>query len=78
MKLKGTEPITVAARSKASTVSLARTLGSCLQIQPKAWISVCVFILCVGSGYVMSKESYWLCKKKNTKLKKRQGHNKGL
>jgi hypothetical protein len=50
-------PITVAARSKAWTSSLARTLGSWIRIPLKAWMSVCVYsvcvVLCVSSGLAM-------------------------
>jgi hypothetical protein len=47
-------PITVAARLKAWTVFARSTLGSWLRIPLKAWMSLCVYsvcvVLCVGSG----------------------------
>jgi hypothetical protein len=42
-------PITVAAQYELS--SLSRTLGSWVQIPPKAWMSVCVYsVFVLGSG----------------------------
>jgi hypothetical protein len=48
------EPIAVAARSKHELSPLARTLGSWVRIPLEAWMSVCVYSVCVvlrvGSG----------------------------
>jgi hypothetical protein len=47
-------PTTVAASLRHEPSSPARTLGSRVRIQLEAWMSVCVYsvcvVLCVGSG----------------------------
>jgi hypothetical protein len=40
-------PITVAAGLRPELSSLARTLGSLVRIPLKAWMSVCLFCVCV-------------------------------
>jgi hypothetical protein len=77
-------PITVAARSKAWTIFIVRTLGSWVRISLGTWMFVYVYsvlvLLCVAALRRADPHprSPTDCVKKLTKPKKRRGPNKGL